>query len=278
MFLFPGASALPAVCLSGELTRYHTLPFALSLIPWVFTHCVKIAVDPMQCQGLVVLPYLAPSAQQVALGTQQWLQNAAALGFTINWEKSSLFPSQQWSLLALAWTPGRCWPLLLQPAAYTQNSVLQGPYLTLLRLVGLLAAAQPPLSVFLPTLARILAVVSSTRQAHLSRFSHSCIGALHGEHCMGSTAWGALHEEHCLGSTAWGALPWEHCMEITAWGALHGEQYLGSALGTPAKVEGSGDNRCITSRLSSFLPILEPPRCAGHLGAGTAFTAQKCWK
>ena len=138
----------------GSVYQYCVLPFGLSLAPRVFTRCVQCALAPLQRQGLLVLPYLddwlvvSRSSEQAAADTRRLLSHVAALGFTVNWGKSSLTPSQSVVFLGVrldsrrmlaSLTPARRLAIRGTLALVRGGRFL--PHLTLLRLAGLLAAA-----------------------------------------------------------------------------------------------------------------------------------------
>lgn len=41
-----------------ESYQFYVLPFSLSLSPWAFTQCIQVALEPLQWEGMLILPYL----------------------------------------------------------------------------------------------------------------------------------------------------------------------------------------------------------------------------
>ncbi|XP_060758846.1 von Willebrand factor A domain-containing protein 5A-like [Neoarius graeffei] len=62
--------------------QYRVLPFGLSLAPRVFTKCVQAALEPLQAEGMLVLPYLddwllcAATQEQAMADTSRLLRHA----------------------------------------------------------------------------------------------------------------------------------------------------------------------------------------------------------
>lgn len=181
----------------GRVYQYCVLPFGLSLAPRVFTRCVQIALDPLQRQGLLVLPYLddwlliACSPRQVATATRQLLSHVTALGFTINWTKSSLTPSQSVEFIGMNLDSRQ----MLASLTPTRQRAIRGtlalvrrgrhlPHLTLLRLAGLLAAATSVVRLGLLHLRPFQRWLQSKRlcpvrhRYRLMHISQSCVKAL----------------------------------------------------------------------------------------------------
>ena len=84
----------------GRTFQYRVLPFGLKESPWVFTRLVSTLVGYLRCRGICIHYYLddwliVASSQSLLLShLQESLLCAQSVGFLINWEKSSLVPSQ----------------------------------------------------------------------------------------------------------------------------------------------------------------------------------------
>ncbi|XP_027901587.1 uncharacterized protein LOC114162038 [Xiphophorus couchianus] len=91
----------------GIAYEYLVLPFGLSLAPRTFMKIVETALAPLREKGIRILAYLddwaliASSREQAAEQLPQVLSHIQALGFSVNFQKSSLNPSQQFSFLGL---------------------------------------------------------------------------------------------------------------------------------------------------------------------------------
>ena len=85
----------------GKVYEYTVLPFGMSLSPRVFVKITQEAIAPLRHKGIRLLNYIddwlicANSAQEVALHTKVTIAHLQTLGFSLNWEKSVLVPSQQ---------------------------------------------------------------------------------------------------------------------------------------------------------------------------------------
>ena len=84
----------------GRTFQYQVLPFGLKDSPWVFTRMVSTLVRFLRCRGIRIHYYLddwlivAYSRSLLLSHLQELLLCAQSVGFLINWEKSSLVPSQ----------------------------------------------------------------------------------------------------------------------------------------------------------------------------------------
>ncbi len=91
----------------GIAYEYLVLPFGLSLAPRTFTKCIEVALAPLREKGIRILAYLddwaltASSRERAAAQLSLTLSHIQALGFSVNLQKSSLTPSQQFSFLGL---------------------------------------------------------------------------------------------------------------------------------------------------------------------------------
>ena len=85
----------------GVLYQYTVLPFGLRLSPRTFVKCTMAVLAPLRKRGLRLSTYIddwllyGDSPQQVARHTRLVLSHLAALGFTVNMDKSVLVPSQR---------------------------------------------------------------------------------------------------------------------------------------------------------------------------------------
>ena len=95
--------------------QFNVLPFGLSQSPWAFTRMVRELVRWARERGTRMVSYMddwliLASSRALCLRSLQLVQDqATALGFRVNLEKSDLIPSQQFSYLGLrfntvAWT------------------------------------------------------------------------------------------------------------------------------------------------------------------------------
>ena len=89
----------------GQAYQYTVLPFGLSLAPRTFTKCMDAALAPLRLRGMRVMNYLddwlilARSRSELIEHRAALLEHLEKLGLTVNWAKSSLFPSQKISFL-----------------------------------------------------------------------------------------------------------------------------------------------------------------------------------
>ncbi|KAL2087971.1 hypothetical protein ACEWY4_016799 [Coilia grayii] len=80
----------------GKIYQFRVLPFGLSLAPRVFSKCIQTALEPLQKEGVRVLPYLydwlvcAGSPERARAHAQRLLLHITALGFRVNQRKSKL--------------------------------------------------------------------------------------------------------------------------------------------------------------------------------------------
>ena len=85
----------------GQWYQYTVLPFGMRLSPRTFVKIIQTALGPLRQQGIRIATYIddwllyGDTPQQVVLHTNIVLAHLAALGFTVNREKSVLTPSQQ---------------------------------------------------------------------------------------------------------------------------------------------------------------------------------------
>ncbi|XP_041864797.1 uncharacterized protein LOC121654646 [Melanotaenia boesemani] len=92
----------------GKCYEYLVLPFGLSLSPRVFVKCAEAAIAPLRERGLRLATYIddwllaAQSQEEVQAHIRVLTSHLAALGFTINWEKSVLSPTQDITFIGLS--------------------------------------------------------------------------------------------------------------------------------------------------------------------------------
>ena len=91
----------------GQLFQFQALCFGLSTAPQVFTRMMAPVSAALHRQGIRLLRYLddwlllASSAQDAHLATKSLVALCSTLGIQINWEKSSLTPSQTMTFLGM---------------------------------------------------------------------------------------------------------------------------------------------------------------------------------
>ena len=93
--------------IAGTVYQFRVLPFGLSTAPREFTKTLAPVVRLLRSQGIQIHAYLddwiirATSKEQSLNHTQHILQLLQSLGWTINWDKSMLQPSQILDFLGL---------------------------------------------------------------------------------------------------------------------------------------------------------------------------------
>lgn len=138
----------------GVVYEYTVLPFGLSLSPRVFVKCTEAALAPLRKRGLRLATYLddwllaAQCPRQLQVHARQLLSHLAALGFTVNRDKSVLVPSQSIEFIGLhldsvafkaRLSADRVKALLACLATFRRGAMLR--FRTCLRLLGLMASA-----------------------------------------------------------------------------------------------------------------------------------------
>ena len=134
--------------------QFRVLPFGLSLAPRVFTKFIQVALEPLQQEGILVLPYLddwllcAATPEQATANANHLLHHVTALGLRVNWEKSCLLPAQSVNFLGMHLDSRAMRATLtgtsleaIQHALARVRTGHRTPYIQLLRLAGLLTAA-----------------------------------------------------------------------------------------------------------------------------------------
>ena len=92
----------------GVTYEYLVLPFGLSLSPRVFVKCTEAAIAPLRETGMRLAMYIddwliaAQSPQHIQAHTSLLTSHLAALGFTVNWDKSVLTPTQSITFIGLS--------------------------------------------------------------------------------------------------------------------------------------------------------------------------------
>ena len=92
----------------GQTYQFRSLPFGLSLAPWVFTRLVREYLLTLRAQGIRIRAYLddwlilAPSQALCQLHLAKALELAVSLGFRPNYDKSDLVPAQSFVFLGMA--------------------------------------------------------------------------------------------------------------------------------------------------------------------------------
>ena len=88
---------------------FQYLPFGLSPAPWAFTRVIKPVKMKLRLWCIQIFSYLddfimfATSVELLRSQTKTVLDLLQSLGFTINWEKSSLTPAQEVEFLGVLW-------------------------------------------------------------------------------------------------------------------------------------------------------------------------------
>ncbi|XP_038158400.1 uncharacterized protein LOC119794765 [Cyprinodon tularosa] len=92
----------------GKMYEYLVLPFGLSLSPRVFVKCTEAAVAPLREKGVRLATYIddwliaAQSPAELMTHAEMLTSHLAALGFSINREKSILTPVQTITFIGLS--------------------------------------------------------------------------------------------------------------------------------------------------------------------------------
>ncbi len=140
---------------NGVTYQFRVLPFGFALAPRTFTKCVQVALEPLQCQGMRILPYLddwllcGQSQHQVQQQTRSLILHIEALGLRINY-KSCLIPAQTVQFIGMrldsctiqaTLTEARSQAIAKTVAKFKIGRRL--PYADFLHLAGMLVAATP---------------------------------------------------------------------------------------------------------------------------------------
>ena len=93
---------------NDRIFQFRSLPFGLSLAPWIFTKVTRELAILARSRGIRLRMYLddwltlASSQPLASSHTREVLDLTLSLGFLPNWEKSALNPSQQFIYLGMA--------------------------------------------------------------------------------------------------------------------------------------------------------------------------------
>ena len=107
-------------CWKGKVLQFRTLPFGLSLAPYVFSRIVAAFVQFIRTQGIRFHAYLDDWLCLASLRSQSQhqtlfvLQQARQLGFKVNDAKSDLVPSQDFSFLGMEFSTTQ---MIVKPSA-----------------------------------------------------------------------------------------------------------------------------------------------------------------
>jgi hypothetical protein len=91
----------------GKCFRYSALPFGITTAPRVFTKLLKTIMTVLRMRGIRIVAYiddlliLAKTKEEARAHTKEVLELLIALGWTINWKKSRLEPSQTQDFLGM---------------------------------------------------------------------------------------------------------------------------------------------------------------------------------
>ena len=108
----------PRFALKGQVYEYSVLPFNMALSPHVFTKMTQAAVTPLRAMGIRLNTYLddwlisADSQREASRHTETVVSHLTSLGFILNYEKSSLVPSQQTTFLGVMLDSTKLWARL----------------------------------------------------------------------------------------------------------------------------------------------------------------------
>ena len=182
--------------LDDTVYQYTVLPFGMSLSPRAFTKCTQAAIAPLRARGIRLSTYLddwlisADTREEAIRHTDVVVSHLTSLGFTMNWEKSSLVPSQQTTFLGIrldSTTLGAC---LSQDRIDTFLACIRSfrlgdsvPYRTCMAAAGFMASA-----IHLVRLGRLYMRpfqrwvnslrIPSSQRSRMVKVSATCIDAL----------------------------------------------------------------------------------------------------
>ena len=107
--LHPDSRKFTTFEFEGKRYSYNVLPFGLTSSPRIFSSILKPAISFLRSSGIRITHYLddilicSDSVQNSIKDRDKTLDLLSSLGFSINWEKSSLSPSQKISHLGYLW-------------------------------------------------------------------------------------------------------------------------------------------------------------------------------
>ena len=96
-----------AFSLGDRIFAFQVLPFGLSTAPWAFSRVLKPIKKALRLMNILISSFLddflilARSFQEAVEHTSQTIDLLQRLGFEINWEKSSLFPTRRLEYLGV---------------------------------------------------------------------------------------------------------------------------------------------------------------------------------
>ena len=138
----------------GKTFEYMVLPFGLSLAPRVFVKITQAAIAPLRHQGVRIATYIddwllsAESASEAIIHTRLVVDMLSSLGFTINYTKSVMVPTQSINYIGIALDSLSFTARLSQERvdSFLQCVTLfkigrKVPFSTCLRMAGLIASA-----------------------------------------------------------------------------------------------------------------------------------------
>ena len=138
----------------GKVYEYMVLPFGMSLSPRVFVKCTQAAIAPLRQQGVRITTYIddwltiSTSPQEALFHTEQVVNQLLSLGFTINYAKSIMVPTQVIDYIGISLDSRSCMARLSQDRVESfQRCVAlfktgrKVPFDTCLRMAGLMASA-----------------------------------------------------------------------------------------------------------------------------------------
>ena len=152
--IYPPHSKYLRFAFQGVAYEFLKLPFGLSLSPRTFVKCTEAALAPLREKGIRIVTFvddLAVACQSEALAkehTTALVEHLTALGFSINYKKSVLSPTQTVSYLGLSLNSitfrahlsrERIDKFNLCLAHFQRDKVI--PFRVCLRLLGLMASA-----------------------------------------------------------------------------------------------------------------------------------------
>src|ERR1700731_1872690 len=86
---------------NGKTFQFRTIPFGLSVVPWLFTRLTKPILTWARSQGIRLAAYfddwnlMAPSPEEAATQTASLINLMKSLGWLVNYKKSHLQPCQE---------------------------------------------------------------------------------------------------------------------------------------------------------------------------------------
>ena len=107
--LHPDSKRLVVFEINGQRFSYNVLPFGLTSSPRIFTKILKTVISFLRSSGIKITSYLddificGNSASKVSKDLQITIELLINLGFSINWKKSNLIPSQILMHLGFIW-------------------------------------------------------------------------------------------------------------------------------------------------------------------------------